>query len=45
MYASNFERGLPPPPASPHVLVAAPTAWMLTLQIHVRGKKQEPRYW
>ncbi|WP_437933595.1 TonB-dependent receptor [Sorangium sp. So ce341] len=45
VYASNFERGLPPPPPSPHVLVAAPTAWMLTLQIHVRGKKQEPRYW
>ncbi|XXX72426.1 TonB-dependent receptor [Sorangium sp. So ce134] len=45
VYVSNFDKGLPPPPAAPHVLVAAPTAWMLTLQVHVRGKKQEPRYW
>ncbi|WP_437573428.1 TonB-dependent receptor [Sorangium sp. So ce887] len=42
VYVSNFEKGLPPPPPSPHVLVAAPTALMLTLQIHIRGKTREP---
>lgn len=42
VYASSFVKDSAPPLPSPHVLVAAPIAWMLTLQIHLRGKEREP---
>lgn len=41
-YVSNFEKSASLPPAQAHVLVAAPTTVMLTLQVHVRG---EPRHY
>jgi iron complex outermembrane receptor protein len=41
VYVSNFEKKTPLPPPSPHVLVAAPRAVFLTVQIHLRGKKSD----
>lgn len=40
VFASNFERSPTLPPPSPHVLVAAPTTVMVTLEVHVRGKRE-----
>jgi hypothetical protein len=39
VYVSNFDKKASLPPPSPHVLVAAPTAVFLTVQVHLRGKK------
>lgn len=41
VYVSNFEKKPALPAPSPHVLVAAPTAVFLTVQVHLRGKKSE----
>jgi hypothetical protein len=43
VYVSNFEKSPSLPAPSAHVLTAAPTAVMLTLQVHVRGAK--PSYY
>jgi hypothetical protein len=41
VYVSNFEKSPVLPAPSPHVLTAAPTAVMLTLQVHIGGSKPD----
>ena len=41
VYASNFERSTTLGPATSHVLVAPPPTVFVTLQIHLRGTKDE----
>jgi iron complex outermembrane recepter protein len=41
VYASNFERNATLGPATSHVLVAPPPTVFVTLQIHLRGTKDE----
>ncbi len=41
VYVSNFERSAVLPEAAPHVLVSAPFSVFLTLQIYIRGKKDD----
>ncbi len=40
LYASNFERAPTLPPARSNVLVAVPTMVLMTLEIHLEGRKQ-----
>jgi hypothetical protein len=41
VYVENFAKKTPLPPPTPHVLVAAPTAVFLTVQVHLRLKKSD----
>lgn len=45
VYVSNFEKSEALPAPSEHVLVAAPTAVMLTARVYIQGFKSENRYW
>jgi iron complex outermembrane receptor protein len=41
VYVSNFQKASPLPPPTAHVLVAAPTAVFVSLQIHLQGEKSD----
>jgi iron complex outermembrane recepter protein len=42
VYASNFDRNPGIAAPAPHVLVAPPTTFFLTLQVHLRASKEKP---